>query len=778
MEAAMTTEPVDAAISVAPSYRRNGKLFSCEPCRRGKLRCDHTSPVCQRCAKRNKPDQCVYHPAPLTKPRGSPTLSGEKTHTTHRASPYPTTRPGRRHSGLVSPPSSTGTTTHHPTAFHPVTSVTIDQLPDLPPLKPALASLSSEDTRISSSISVVNTESSMSYRERKVGFLGPTSYSAIFTENQASLGASDPEDLFDPEPSETLPISPEKIQRGADVLAMLRDIPLYEKFMQRFYDLCDGILVMQPAHRLWVDDLWAEFSSLLIEGRPDQLRSLSELVWRNTLTPMKLHGQMTSQEWAKSASGRCLRWEVVGSILTHTGLTAICLSDWDSIFDDIRDRYVDRATFAERMRKASEYCLCFCYEAEVLNELYVCFMYEDLLLVECLKGDAHYAAWQRTGEVCDAMVAMGLHQGNPVDANTPFFLSQLRKRIFISVYGRDKLVATFLGRPPRLSHRYCKMDPPLDLSDNELFSSTADLELAVASLDSHGWNTSGNLSRTTWQRVWFQHCQVREDILEIALGSQEEGVFYKAEEIRLKLERLHASYPAFMHVTPEDVLNNPGVELGSGYGFARSRKDMQQVNALFTICIHTGIAHTEFLLQRAMVNRRNVSYKELIPISRRILKLVLLAQSRRDFFKDFQGDMVYLCAFHGLPTAGVLAIELLRQEQSRQYTPDLLPRSETIQDLSVFISALGAVQPGEGNYNVCNQGRRSLRRVLDQILSPHHQQSQPLSTTGPAVTDSSGGGGGQPPAFDEMSLYFPTANDADFLTWLENVEWDKALLPS
>ncbi|KAI7611367.1 hypothetical protein KC343_g11591 [Hortaea werneckii] len=33
----------------------------------------------------------------------------------------------------------------------------------------------------------------------------------------------------------------------------------------------------------------------------------------------------------------------------------------------------------------------------------------------------------------------------------------------------------------------------------------------------------------------------------------------------------------------------------------------------------------------------------------------------------------------------------------------------------------------------------------------------------------------QQPAFDDMNLYFPTGNDADFLQWLENVDWDKGL---
>lgn len=80
--------------------------------------------------------------------------------------------------------------------------------------------------------------------------------------------------------------------------------------------------------------------------------------------------------------------------------------------------------------------------------------------------------------------------------------------------------------------------------------------------------------------------------------------------------------------------------------------------------------------------------------------------------------------------------------------------------MSVFISSLAAVGPGEGNFSICNQGRRALKKVLDQILSP---QPQPAPGV-PGMADQ---------AFDDGSLYFPTGNDAEFLQWLENVEWDK-----
>lgn len=53
----------------APSRRRNRSLASCEPCRKGKTRCDHGKPICASCQRRGLHSQCWYHPAPLTKQR-------------------------------------------------------------------------------------------------------------------------------------------------------------------------------------------------------------------------------------------------------------------------------------------------------------------------------------------------------------------------------------------------------------------------------------------------------------------------------------------------------------------------------------------------------------------------------------------------------------------------------------------------------------------------------------------------------------------------------------
>ena len=64
------TQSMSESITEGPR-RRNGRVASCEPCRKAKIRCDHGRPVCSRCRRRALQSECYYHPAPLTKPSTS-----------------------------------------------------------------------------------------------------------------------------------------------------------------------------------------------------------------------------------------------------------------------------------------------------------------------------------------------------------------------------------------------------------------------------------------------------------------------------------------------------------------------------------------------------------------------------------------------------------------------------------------------------------------------------------------------------------------------------------
>jgi len=117
-------------------------------------------------------------------------------------------------------------------------------------------------------------------------------------------------------------------------------------------------------------------------------------------------------------------------------------------------------------------------------------------------------------------------------------------------------------------------------------------------------------------------------------------------------------------------------------------------------------------------------------------------------------------AFYAIPSAGVLSLELLKQEQWPGADLNAVPRSETIQQLSILVSALAAVGPAEGNHAICAQGRVVLQRVLDRILEPASQQLAPV--LGDEELDLAW--------LHAMPPYVAAQNDAEFMEWLSS-DW-------
>lgn len=179
----------------------------------------------------------------------------------------------------------------------------------------------------------------------------------------------------------------------------------------------------------------------------------------------------------------------------------------------------------------------------------------SVLLLESIRGDTYYGAWQRMGEACDTAILMGLHQEKRADERTPFIVAELRVRLFDFIYGHDKSISTFLGRPPRLSHRYCVQQLPLDLTDEEMCLEGAELQAAIAGLN-NGWNTYKRVSRCTWRRVWAQHARLREDILEIALGTLTVDIEQRAQQIRERIQEVYAGMPEFVKSDIFEILEN------------------------------------------------------------------------------------------------------------------------------------------------------------------------------------------------------------------------------
>ena len=113
---------------------------------------------------------------------------------------------------------------------------------------------------------------------------------------------------------------------------------------------------------------------------------------------------------------------------------------------------------------------------------------------------------------------MGLHQ-EPSKFQYPFWFSEIRKKIFWTAFICDKIFATFFGRPPLINGKYCSCTLPLDLESCELNLTGEALDQALGALDEEGWNRNSIIIWTTWVRASATITKLREEILEISLGT-------------------------------------------------------------------------------------------------------------------------------------------------------------------------------------------------------------------------------------------------------------------
>lgn len=215
-----------------------------------------------------------------------------------------------------------------------------------------------------------------------------------------------------------------------------------------------------------------------------------------------------------------------------------------------------------------------------------------------------------------------------------------------------------------------------------------------------------------------------------------------------------------------------------------------------------------------LIRKTGATPEKLIETALDIFKDVLQITHRSDIATIFKTSFSFIMSSHGLRSAAIVAIELLKQEMLPQYPErPLLPRSQTIQDLAIFASRLGSVQPTDGCYSVCEQGKRVITKILDRILSPgppsvalqrtdsvcnHAQEQQqqqmqqpqqlvqgmlPMMDMDGAPMNTLGSMNGMVMGLPDMGYSMgmnvgfgaepPMGQDSDFMRWLDAMEWER-----
>ncbi|KAK8066564.1 hypothetical protein PG997_013311 [Apiospora hydei] len=705
-------------------YRRNRKLQSCEPCRKSKLACDHSVP-CGRCIRRRCVDKCFYHPNPLTRNR----------HTVSQAASATADSPSYSAGsslGLVrsiEPPQSTKL--GGPVRFVCKEAPVVHRASSAPPLHHAY------DHEV--------------VRSEKQSFLGSTSLTSMLTEDLEKLGV--PSVDLQTFSAQSVAISYDRMTKGCEVLAFLRNDSMVNQFINCFYGNWEGDVAfcVQPIMKMWLMELWRFHGGVLKSQNPDKIRQLCELIWMQLST------------------GVNLRWDVIGLIACYVATAAAAGDTSKKLLEEYQ---TTREAVMCSMLDIAATCLTFCRECEILDDTFLWLTAEYYALIGFVKGEVSSAVYRAGAELASTVLAMGLHQYIRANTSVPPFLAQLRKQARMVTYSTEISVSAFLGRPPRLSYRYINLDTGYDFTSDEVLAEESEFAANVSKLLEGGYNSDGRIRPITFWKVWIPFAILREQILELALGD------LPAHEVRVRADEIQQK-------TKEQWTKVPAI-------YARCRDEEL-----------LGTRANEFLLQRVLFQKAGASVEGLIKVAQQMFKDLIRMSEDPELIKISSINTNHMVAIHGLRCAAVLAIELLRQEQLPVYPKEpLLPRSQTIQDLSVFVSRLDLILKVEllqGILPMCEQGRKVLTRILDKILSPPnaadrpcqscchtggHQQAHPQSELdgfqqGMVPNDESDDLGHTSfMVMDDFNFAIDApylGPDHDFRQWLENMDWTQTV---
>ncbi|KAF4231750.1 hypothetical protein CNMCM6805_010339 [Aspergillus fumigatiaffinis] len=733
--------------------RRNGHLPSCEPCRKSKLGCDHTRPICNRCVRRGRTDECFYHPAPLTKPRQSNATAQSQTQdpgasdrirdlsvssTVSGSSaahhPSPLTRPRQSKAAAIRKPRQK--LIHTPSQSQNQ-SANVSVNASVSPIGVHAVSVSVSASVSASPLTIGESHAWEKRPFANPGFLGLTSYSDNVTGYAAVLdhamrprdsGVSGSGSL-----SIAAAVDSRQVELGAQVLLLLDHLPLFEELLEKRFAIWEGWIFSTQMFRCIIKvlrDLYRDAT----EGMQDKyacVLELSRAFFRNTATEIELRASMTLSEYVALSAAR---WDTYALLLSSIGYAIYHVAHDDPIFKSGNLPGKDRKGLRRIALAASDICLQLCDRLGTISDSLCCAILQHSVLVHHTYGTGDYRTWQKLGDLTTIVFALGLHQAGD-DKNIPFFLSELRKRIMIGAYGMDKDLALFLGRPPRICKQYCNIQSPLDLTWEELIAAPTVRQAALQKLDAQGWNTEGKLGSGARGRTIHLACLIREDILEMSIGQGRDNVEEHAERVLKRARQWRSELPAFLQWGPEST--NPEL-----------------------VSLHLEFLHQDFLIYSTLVKRIGKGHDALIKVSLEIITCLLdLVSMQMRSLKTHMFTTLDIC-YVGLPAAGALATELLRHSQPK-LEPALssapFPRSEIIQKLSVFISHADTfIQQHEGDYEIALQGQMLIRQVLDRVLSPMTDQPFP------------------DPSINGMTI----GDDVDFMAMLESFDWEQEIRPT
>ncbi|TLD17301.1 uncharacterized protein PgNI_00180 [Pyricularia grisea] len=698
--------------------RRNGRQQACEPCRKRKLACDHSLPTCSRCKRRNAESSCVYLIA-----------SGSPARTTRGSD-------GNLRQRSTRPTTTTNTTS---TPIHPVR----EQQPShhARPASALHSPLASSSSSITPNSSGAPTSPSIAIDTP--GYLGPTSFSAVFREAQGHLSpapapvsnadgrypaGAPPRHAEAPFPHRT---SPCKLDRAVSLLQSLPNLKTARLLAEINISPMDAWV--RPAAVHMMESMYAVFFGSCDDGADSShpivdLRAMAELIFANTATTLK-EDVDDPAAWMASFSGKTMRWESVGEIFVIFAFGALELNasnNWEHFRASVAGTALEGRegrAIAIGWKECAAKCAEFCKD-EQPSSLLLSLYHKNIVLESMDSGDTSLRSFTLCAEAVALCHYLGMHvdPGAGEDGGGKITASaEARRRACWGIFTIDKIGAICTGRPPLFNRRYISTRMPLDVSDEDLLLPQDQFEEAVRlKLDENGWNRNREkLGPVKYVRARIPMIVIRDEILELALGPADTLQRSYDQLIRLCRDsgRWYNSLPELLNYNHLDI------------------KDSSMSITVLYAKIMLRLEHLQniFLIERLL---KKVGHPDpsdaLLQASVEIVSITSALWTHRDRICGLHRDFEWILISYAAPASGVLCMELLQPLRQHASDKHSISRSNIIQQLSLLVGFLDWIDMSAPNARLCCAVKETIERVLAQVLNKPCQPCQPVMRTEPA----------------------------------------------
>lgn len=218
------------------------------------------------------------------------------------------------------------------------------------------------------------------------GFLGPTSFSAVFLENRNGLLTPTSGPIAASPQSKGFSVDEESVRLGASILNQLPDQTTSATLFARYKRTRTTMGDLGLGHCL--DSLWTTFGQQLSlkTRRASNLEDVSQLITQNSIATLE-PGE-SFDDWLDAITGRRIRWEAMGLLFTAWAFGSLSSPDDDEIFAKQEASRGDRMKFAVDMQKLGLACANLSDQTRFVNVLSVFLSYQSCILETVINGDS------------------------------------------------------------------------------------------------------------------------------------------------------------------------------------------------------------------------------------------------------------------------------------------------------------------------------------------------------------------------------------------------------